>query len=498
MNALSDEIKDVLLERRPTGVKSVEDLRIELQSTAIIKLEKLIKKPDWDDQADLGSDEKNLIAWLAVDSVQGYGILTPLIYDPNVTDIEIKEVADDVYKITCRHLYSRPKKMCVVDVNLNKIEVENLVKNIVPRIAGTVGDTALFKNDTLETAGMIEGMGKIRCTINRPPITKGYHLELRKHAKKLSIPELMALGEAPVEAFSLLWIFALLSKMSMMFVGPVGSGKTTLLVAAQSCAPESLVWGVVGDIDELEGISGDYVLFKTISGDSESREKVRKKLLRKRKEKVIIQEIRDSKDAEDYVSQRQQSEAILSTTHARSIEEVVDRFKFNFAIPEEYVYKSFDALVVMNERGNLIIETIGVIDHENENDRNKIYRMFEFDYHDGSKWYWKNRKGEITDFASFLRDLSTVPCVRNALIMQETPMSTERLIELTDLGVFAINELFDKCFRKQSSGLYLPIRSDREIFKLTKICMQTAYDLYMQRFDITSAREGLKTWLREM
>ncbi len=152
----------------------------------------------------------------------------------------------------------------------------------------------------------------------------------------------------------------------------------------------------------------------------------------------------------------------------------------------------------MNERGNLIIETIGVIDHENENDRNKIYRMFEFDYHDGSKWYWKNRKGEITDFASFLRDLSTIPCVRNALIMQETPMSTERLIELTDLGVFAINELFDKCFRKQSSGLYLPIRSDREIFKLTKICMQTAYDLYMQRFDITSAREGLKAWLREM
>lgn len=498
MNALSDEIKDVLLERRPTGVKSVEDMRIELQSTAIIKLERLIKKPDWDDLADTGSDEKNLIAWLAIDSVQGYGILTPLIYDPNVTDIEIKEVADDVYKITCRHLYSRPKKMCVVDVNLNKTEIENLVKNIVPRIAGTVGDTALFKNDTLETAGMIEGMGKIRCTINRPPITKGYHLELRKHAKKLSIPELMALGEAPVEAFSLLWIFALLSKMSMMFVGPVGSGKTTLLVAAQSCAPESLVWGVVGDIDELEGISGDYVLFKTISGDSESREKVRKKLLRKRKEKVIIQEIRDSKDAEDYVSQRQQSEAILSTTHARSIEEVVDRFKFNFGIPEEYVYKSFDALVVMNERSNLIIETIGVIDHQNENDRNKIYRMFEFDYNDGSKWYWKNRKGEITDFASSLRDLSTLPCVRNALIMQETPMSTERLKELVDLGVFAINELFDKCFTKQSSGLHLPIRSDREIFKLTKICMQTAYDLYMQRFDITSTREGLKAWLEEM
>ncbi len=262
----------------------------------------------------------------------------------------------------------------------------------------------------------------------------------------------------------------------------------------------------MGDIDELEGISGDYVLFKTISGDSESREKVRKKLLRKRKEKVIIQEIRDSKDAEDYVSQRQQSEAILSTTHARSIEEVVDRFKFNFGIPEEYVYKSFDAIVVMNERSNLIIETIGVINHENENgnenenpnDKNKIYRMFEFDYRDGSKWYWKNRKGEITDFASVLRDLSAIPCVRNALIMQETPMNTEQLVELANLGVFVINELFDKCFKKQASGLHLPVKSDREIFKLTKICMQTAYDLYMQRFDIAGAKEGLKTWLKEM
>ena len=77
-------------------------------------------------------------------------------------------------------------------------------------------------------------------------------------------------------------------------------------------------------------------------------------------------------------------------------------------------------------------------------------------------------------------------------------MSTERLKELVDLGVFAINEIFDKCFTKQSSGLHLPIRSDREIFKLTKICMQTAYDLYMQRFDITSTREGLKAWLKEM
>ncbi len=493
MKALSDEIKDSILERsKSTNLKSVEDLRIELQNSASILLEKVIKKSEWDDLTDIAVEEKNLIAWMAVDNIIGYGIYTPLIYDSNITDIEIKEVSDDIYKITCRHLYSRPKKVCLVDASINKSEVENLVKNIVPRIAGTVGDTALFKNDTLETAGEIAGVGKIRCTINRPPITKGYHVELRKHAKKLSIPELMALGEGSGETFSLLWMFSLLSKMSVMFVGPVGSGKTTLLVASQAGAPESLVWGVVGDIDELQGISGDYVLFKTIAGDTASRDLVRRKLLRKRKDKVIVQEIRDQKDAEDYISQRQQGEAILSTTHARSIDELVDRFRFNFQIPEEYVYKSIDAVVVMNERERQIIETVGVMDHEGDN---KIYKILEFDYSNNT-WIWKNKNGEAVDFSSALRDLSTVPCVRNALKMQENLLTAERFAELGSLGVLAINELLAKCFKKQPSGVYAPIISDKEVFRLTKECLQTVYDLYINgNKDI--AIERLKEWLQE-
>lgn len=493
MKALSDEIKDTILERsKSTNLKSVEDLRMELQNTASILLEKVIKKSEWDDLTGIAMEGKNLIAWMAVDNIIGYGIYTPLIYDPNITDIEIKEVSDDIYKITCRHLYSRPKKMCLVDASINKTEVENLVKNIVPRIAGTVGDTALFKNDTLETAGEIAGVGKIRCTINRPPITKGYHVELRKHAKKLSIPELMALGEASAETFSLLWMFSLLSKMSVMFVGPVGSGKTTLLVASQAGAPESLVWGVVGDIDELQGISGDYVLFKTIPGDTMSRDLVRRKLLRKRKDKVIVQEIRDQKDAEDYISQRQQGEAILSTTHARSIDELVDRFRFNFQIPEEYVYKSIDAVVVMNERERQIIETVGVMDHEGDN---KIYKILEFGYSNNT-WIWKNKNGEAVDFSSALRDLSTVPCVRNALKMQENLLTAERFAELGSLGVLAINELLAKCFKKQPSGVYAPIISDKEVFRLTKECLQTVYDLYINgNKDI--AIERLKEWLQE-
>ncbi|WAM22687.1 MAG: ATPase, T2SS/T4P/T4SS family (plasmid) [Candidatus Methanoperedens sp.] len=494
MKTLSDEIKDTILERsKSTNLKSVEDLRIELQNSASILLDKVIKKSEWDDFAGIAVEEKNLIAWMAVDNIIGYGIYTPLIYDQNITDIEIKEEGDERYKITCRHLYSRPKKVCLVDASINKTEVENLVKNIVPRIAGTVGDTALFKNDTLETAGEIAGVGKIRCTINRPPITKGYHVELRKHAKKLSIPELMALGEASAETFSLLWMFSLLSKMSVMFVGPVGSGKTTLLVASQAGAPESLVWGVVGDIDELQGISGDYVLFKTIAGDAMSRDLVRRKLLRKRKDKVIVQEIRDQKDAEDYISQRQQGEAILSTTHARSIDELVDRFRFNFQIPEEYVYKSIDAVVVMNERDRQIIETVGIMDHGGDN---KIYKILEFDYGNNT-WVWKNKNGEAVDFSSALRDLSTVPSVRNALRMQENPLTAERFIELGDIGVLAINELLIKCFKKQPSGIYAPIISDKEVFRLTKECLQTAYDLYIHGFKKDIAIERLKYWLQK-
>jgi type IV secretory pathway ATPase VirB11/archaellum biosynthesis ATPase len=526
IRALSDEIKNVMLEKsRSVNLRSVEDLRVELSSTSLLLLDKAIRKPEWDDLSDMVPEEKNVIAWMAVDNVIGYGIYTPLIYDTNVTDIELKEVADEIYKITCRHLYSRPKKMCVVDAEINKTEVENLVKNIIPRIAGTVGDTALFKNDTLETAGEIAGVGKIRCTINRPPITKGYHVELRKHAKKLSIPELMALGEASAETFSLLWTFSLLAKMSIMFVGPVGSGKTTLMVASQAGAPESLVWGVVGDIDELQGISGDYVLFKTIAGDSTSRDLVRRKLLRKRKDKVIVQEIRDQKDAEDYISQRQQGEAILSTTHARSIDELVDRFRFNFQIPEEYVYKSIDAVVVMNERDRQVIDTVGVMLREpgneaadevvkrnssepiigneesvlkdNDKDKgNRVYKVLEYDY-DSDTWLWKNMSGETTDFTSALKDLSTVPCVQNALKMQEIPLTSDNFIDLVSLGAVAINELLGKCFKKQSSGIYLPAISDKEVFRLTKECLQTAYDLYIHGFNKDLATERLKAWLQD-
>ncbi len=536
LKSLSEDVKnEILTKSRSTHTKSPEDLRAELSGISLQLLDRAIRKPEWDDLADMSPEEKNAIAWMAVDNIVGYGgggfgIYTPLIYDTNVTDFELKEVADDVYKLTCRHLYSRPKKMCVVDAEINKTEVENLVKNIVPRIAGSAGDTALFKNNTLETAGEIKGVGKIRCTINRPPITKGYHVEIRKHSRRLSIPELMALGEASAETFSLLWIFSLLSRMSVMFVGPVGSGKTTLMLASQAGAPQSLVWGVIGDIDELQDISGDSVLFKTEAGDSKSRDGVRNKLLRKRKDKVIVQEIRNKTDAEDYIKQRLQGEAILSTTHARSISELVDRFKFDFQIAEETVYKNVDAVVVMNERDRQVIDNIGIMQYsdvenysnaqnqsrnghknnrpvstgkdgedkkEDAGDAYKIYNLLEYDY-ERNTWRWKNKKGETVDFFSALADLSTVTCIHNALRMQEIPLSRQNFIDLASIGTVAINALLMKCFKKQPQGIYVPMMSDKGIFQLTRECLQTAYDLYIHGgLDRTLAIERLVTWLKE-
>jgi hypothetical protein len=112
-------------------------------------------------------------------------------------------------------------------------------------------------------------------------------------------------------------------------------------------------------------------------------------------------------------------------------------------------------------------------------------------------WIWKNKNGDASDFSSALGDLSTVPSIRNALRMQENSLTPERFAELGVIGVFAINELLAKCFKKQPSGIYAPVISDKEVFRLTKECLQTAYDLYIHGYKKDIAIERLIEWLQK-
>ncbi|MEM3372170.1 MAG: type II/IV secretion system ATPase subunit [Candidatus Korarchaeum sp.] len=187
---------------------------------------------------------ERLLYYVQRDTI-GFGLIQPLIYDPEITDIDIK--GTDPVRVKMRRFAGR-----WVETNVSFPDELNL-KQFVSRIA------SLYGRGISEATPLVSFVYKSPDERIRFRVAASYGgiksevttAQVRKFPEKpLLFNDLIRFGSLSAEAAAAIWMMVDY-KGKIAFSGPVGTGKTTLLNAALAMFDPRKKLVTVEDIEEL-------------------------------------------------------------------------------------------------------------------------------------------------------------------------------------------------------------------------------------------------------
>ncbi|MFA5117246.1 MAG: type II/IV secretion system ATPase subunit [Candidatus Omnitrophota bacterium] len=291
-------------------------------------------------------DEKNKVDMLS--GVQSYGIITPLLDDPEVEDIIINATGP----VYVHHAKDGLKETDIHFETLQELEL------LIKKIAIYSGNDMSKKISNVDLPGM-RGRVNIVYSPRGPDLT----ITIIK-ANPLSIVELIEEATLTSEMAALLWLYIEGAKVyptNLVISGGPGSGKTTLLNALLSFIPTDQHVVVIEDTYEL---LTDWIgnVSRLESDDDLSLADLVKNSLRMRPDRIIIGEVRGS-EAQDLATAMNIGKYCMATIHASSVRETILRLQSNPMNISETLVNLFDCFVVMrkinvNNRIHRVVEAI--------------------------------------------------------------------------------------------------------------------------------------------
>lgn len=329
---------------------------------------------------DLSLESHNYIYNLIENEINGYGPLTALINDPNVTEIMVNKPNE---------IYIEVGGVISKDDSISFINDEHIIRTI-NRMVGEIGRT-LDSSNPMVDARLKDG-SRINAII--PPLSiDGPVLTIRKFKKNIvDMEELIRIGTlTPYMARFL--TAAVEAKLNILVCGGTGSGKTTLLnVLSKSIGDQERVI-TIEDACELN-LEKEHVIsletrfsnYKT-DNDVTIRDLVRNSL-RMRPDRIIVGEVRGEEAFDMLQAMNTGHDGSLTTIHANSPIDALNRLETNvlltgIEIPikaiREYVKNAIN-LVVNIERlsdGKRKVTSISEI-KEIKDDEIKLREIFSF------------------------------------------------------------------------------------------------------------------------
>ncbi len=188
---------------------------------------------------------KDKIMYYVVRDTLGFGLIHPLIYDPHITDIDVK--GTDFVRVKVREFAGR-----WIDTNV-RFPSEVALRQFISRVASLYGRgiseatpmvsfvyRSLEKRIRFRVAASLGGVKSDQTTV-----------QVRKFpVKPFLFNDLIKLGTLSPEAAASIWLLVDL-KGKIAFSGPVGTGKTTLLNAALAMFDPRKKLVTIEDIEEL-------------------------------------------------------------------------------------------------------------------------------------------------------------------------------------------------------------------------------------------------------
>jgi pilus assembly protein CpaF len=262
-------------------------------------------------------EQDQILAHIAKEQTS-FGILQPLIDNPDVSDIIIHDFSKIV--VQCGRSTLR------TDLSFSDQQsYEAYVERILQRAETTYSNRKPIADGMIGTGIRIHAVHRCLCE-------SGPYLTIRvNRMARVGIEDLISNGLAPREVFN---YFRKIIKagLTVFVVGEVGTGKTTLVRALATAMPEKESILVIEDTPEIQLEHPHVRAMTTREVNSEGLGRVTpseciRAGMRMAMNRIIFGEIRDAEAAEAFVDVCASGHPGVSTIHARSASEAITRLE---------------------------------------------------------------------------------------------------------------------------------------------------------------------------
>ncbi len=298
------------------------------------------------DGIDLSNLERSHLYNLIENEINGYGPLTELLKDENITEIMVNSPSE---------IYIEIDGTLIKDESISFINDEHIIRTIqklIEPMGRTIDSTSPMVDSRLSDGSRINAV--------IPPLaTKGPVITIRKFKASISnVDELIRLGSLTAEMATFLEA-CVKSKLNILVCGGTGSGKTTLLNILSGFIPENERIITIEDAAELRLSQPHVISLETRttnyekSGEITIRDLVRNSL-RMRPDRIIVGEVRGKEAFDMLQAMNTGHEGSLTTLHANGNIDALHRLETmvlmaNIDIPvravREYIYNAINIVV---------------------------------------------------------------------------------------------------------------------------------------------------------
>ena len=295
---------------------------------------------------DLTNLERSHLYNLLENEINGYGPLTELLKDKNITEIMVNS-PDEIYIEIDGQL--------IKDEGVSFINDEHIIRTI-QRLIEPLGRTIDAANPMVDSR-LADG-SRINAVI--PPLsTKGPVITIRKFKESMaSIDDLIRIGTLTPYMARFLEA-AVKGKLNIIVCGGTGSGKTTLLNILSSFISHDERIITIEDAAELKLKQNHVISLETRTTNYESGDEITIRdlvinSLRMRPDRIIVGEVRGKEAFDMLQAMNTGHDGSLTTLHANGCEDALNRLETmilmaGLEIPvkaiREYIYSAIDLVV---------------------------------------------------------------------------------------------------------------------------------------------------------
>jgi len=263
------------------------------------------------------SDIKTLTQ-IMVDEVLGFGILQPLLEDPQVTEIMVNGT-QPVY-------VEKAGLLSETDIRFNN---DDEILRIIDRIVLPLGRRVDAENPTVD-ARLPDG-SRVNAVV--PPVAiDGPLLTIRKFAQdKYSIEQLIDMGTMTDHMTTFIQA-CVVSRLNILITGGTGSGKTTMLNAISGFIPEGERIITIEDAAELKLQQKHVVRMESKMPSLVDRKGVNmrdlvRNALRMRPDRIVIGEVRGAECLDMLQAMNTGHDGSMTTLHSNSPRDAIYRME---------------------------------------------------------------------------------------------------------------------------------------------------------------------------
>ena len=329
---------------------------------------------------DLSSSERNYIYNLIDNEISGYGPLTELLKDKDITEIMVNG-KDEIYIELNGHL--------ILDSSVSFVNDDHIVR-VIQRLVQPLGRTIDIAHPMVD-ARLADGS---RLNAVLPPLSlNGPILTIRKFKQELAnIDDFLRTGA--LTPYMARFLEACVhAKLNIIIVGGTGSGKTTLLNVLSSFCSKNERIITIEDAAELR-LKQDHVISletRTTNYEGTGQVTIRDLVinsLRMRPDRIIVGEVRGKEAFDMLQAMNTGHDGSMTTMHANGPEDALNRLETmvlmnGIEIPvmaiREYIENAIDIIVQVQRfsDGHRRVTSINEITNM-ENGEIKQKPIFEF------------------------------------------------------------------------------------------------------------------------